>query len=881
MEPTPQAEITEKEPTKKEWRGFWTLLFVQAQNAMNEKGAQFLLVPLGVALADQCAEMSQYAHLQYLLGAVIVLPYLIISPFVGWLSDRFSKTRIVRLMAFMQIIVLLAMWVSLHYHNIDMAIVWFTVFAFQATILSPAKKGVVKDMVGEKYIGYASSLIEMSSVFAILIGQILVLLVYGLMTDWGYDAWESASWPTLVLMMTAVPLFLMTFIVPNYPPVEKPPFRWKLFIEHFGQIKVLWSDRRLRLSETGIAYFWFFASVMLLIALEVAELIVDNKDQFALESCKLMAWLSGGVVVGGIIISQLNKRKVELGTVPMGAMGMTLSCVMLAFLPIDGYFFNVALATAGLSGAFFFLPLNAYLQNTSSDADRGNIIAAGNFLDMALGLVAVGFQYALRKVFGLSIGEQCMVMAVLCFGITVITFRLTPREFIRLIGMWLIQLFFRPRVLNVSRVPKTGGVLLVSNHVTLVDALFLTLACPRPIRFLVAEEYITVKMLGWVLELFNSVPISNRHPGEAINAAAKALRNGEVICVFPEGQLTRTGVMTELHRGVEVIAQKGEAPILPIYMDNLWSGFMSYKRPKQVVMLPTRIPQRFAVVYGELIPYQDFSIELLRTKFQELSVASIEAVAESGRSSLLRLLEAMGTREVVRWDGGKWLATDVLRAFMENEVPEGDSLGVEWMRLFVSTASDKEKLPGRWLNALQLKKVNALLPGEPLMVCLGVLEKQSAVVSVLWPLMTKTPVYLLSREYDIPEHVRQIAGSIEMRKKLERVTPLNNYLPFFDFSGHAPLSSLPNITTRPCLSAAHGEVLAMSMNREVYIIDKENRQYGIKFGGHGLLLPGYVSAFNEETGRTLVTSPMLDEPFELPESYFVDEHNFVLEKIDL
>ncbi len=867
-----------KEPTRKDWWGFWTLLVVQAQNALNEKAAQFLLIPLGFALNAE-------SNLQYTLGAIIVLPYLFISPFVGWLSDRFCKTRIVQAMALMQILVLLGMWFSLINHNIHGAIVWFTVFAIQATVLSPAKKGIVKDIVGIRHIGFGSGLVEMSSMLALIVAQVGVFIVYAKLLNSGYSTWEASSLPTFCLMLLAVPVALVTLCcIPRYPVHARKPFRWSLFYEHFTQIKELWSDRRTRLSEIGISYFWFYATAMLLLTLQVAQesasgITTGAGEEYSMMAAVLMAWMSGGVVVGGVIVSLICRSRVEIGTIPLGASGMTISCILMACFEVNSYPFLISLSAAGLSSAFFFVPLNGYLQNSCEDSRRGNIIAAGNCLDMAMALFAVVFQYLLKEM-GISIGGQCVIMAVLCLGITIIVFRLIPREFIKLLGLWAVQLFFRPRVLNVDRMPETGGALLISNHVTFVDALLLTMVCSRPIRFVVAEEYIGVRALGWVLELFNCVPISNKNPREALNAAAAALKNGEVICIFPEGQLTRTGVMSTLRRGFEIIAHRAQAPVVPVFMDGLWGGLLSCRSVGSFVKWPGKVPLRFTVSYGEPMAHGAVTPELARKSFQELSVVTLDAVSETGRSALRRTLERQNTRSLVFWKGGEWRASDILTAFLENRTPRGDSPGHEWMRLFVSMLSDRNIMGRMWLNAIQLQKVNALQPGQPLLTSVGEKEGQEHIIAVFWPLLTRTPVHLVTDEEAIPEGVEQIAGSWRMREKLQSIIPLKHKIPFFDFSGEKTLPTLPNITSRPCFVGPRGEIIAVSMWREVYAVDEDFIQFGLKFGGHGLLLPGFTSSVNE-AGRTVIHGPSLAGPVELPASWHLDESNFLVEDISL
>ena len=323
-----------KMPSKKEWRGFYSLILIQAQNAFNEKAAQFLLIPLGVWLAANSAVYgpdSWVNSLQYILACIFVLPYILFSPFVGWLADCFCKARIIQFMSFLQILVLGAMFLCYKYENIEMAVFWFCVFSVQATILSPAKKGVVKDMVGSRQLGYASGLMEMSLILSMLAAQIGIFVWFDILQVSSNDGWEAAAFPTLILTCIAVTVAIAALSLPRYPANQTRKFEWKLFYEHFVQLKYLWSQRDLRLSEIGVSYFWFLAGALMLISLQIAQEHPIDGTGFSMSAAILMAWLSGGTVVGGVIASIICRKKIELGLIPLGAIGFTIGCIFLSF----------------------------------------------------------------------------------------------------------------------------------------------------------------------------------------------------------------------------------------------------------------------------------------------------------------------------------------------------------------------------------------------------------------------------------------------------------------------------------------------------------------------------------------------------------------------
>ena len=207
----------------------------QAQDVQKE-----MLQKKGTMLASTNAAYgpdSWVNSLQYILACIFVLPYILFSPFVGWLADCFCKARIIQFMSFLQILVLGAMLLCYKYENIEMAVFWFCVFSVQATILSPAKKGVVKDMVGSRQLGYASGLMEMSLILSMLAAQIGIFAWFDILQVSSNDGWEAAAFPTFILTCIAVPVAIASLYLPRYPANQTRKFEWKLFYEHFVQLK--------------------------------------------------------------------------------------------------------------------------------------------------------------------------------------------------------------------------------------------------------------------------------------------------------------------------------------------------------------------------------------------------------------------------------------------------------------------------------------------------------------------------------------------------------------------------------------------------------------------------------------------------------------------
>ena len=406
------------EQERPRWGAFWSLALIQFINALNEKGVQFMLIALGIWLGQT---------LQYPLSILIVLPFVALSPLAGWLSDHYSKTRVLQAMALLQVVVVAGMAVGLFLHSLEVSVVFFLLFCVQATLFSPAKKGLVKDMVGTRHIGFASGILEISAMLALLVGQIGALwIVYYLLGRWGEDAgWEAAAWPCAVCAMAAAGVWGLSMWLPTYRAMSARPFAWSLLWEHFGQIRLLWRDRVLRYSEVGIGYFWFIAGTMMLIALQMAEdaQAVEKGGHFMQvlgqqkDSALLIAWISGGSIAGGVLSSFLCARRIDTRISIVGGVGMALACAALVFVPYGHPIFYGALAGAGLAASGYLVPLNALLQDHADDDKRGDVIAAGNLVDCGLGILAVVVQGGMRTM-GLSPQVQCGVLALSAIAVT-------------------------------------------------------------------------------------------------------------------------------------------------------------------------------------------------------------------------------------------------------------------------------------------------------------------------------------------------------------------------------------------------------------------------------------------------------------------------------
>ena len=385
-----QGQVT---PSRRNWASFYSLFVLQTQNAFNDKAAQFLLIPLGGLLVST-SSLPAAGGLEYILGALIVLPFILFAPIAGWLSDRYSKTNVIRGAIFLQFAVFLCILSAVYYQNLWLAVFGFFLLSVESVILSPAKRGIVKELIGHERLGFASGILEMSVVLAVCVGQVL--------SSWWFDSnlldlemsspgdpsngWEAAFTPLMIITLATIPTILLSYGIERKPAMGKRSFEKKILWEHFSQLRDLWEDRRIRLSSVGIAFFWGFAGFLNLAAIQIGKETTGGGLGFGTDIAWLMFAASGGIAGGGLISSIICRKNIQLGLVPIGGFMMAFGSIALAMTCIESSWIRLWIAVAGAGGATLLVPLNAYLQDICPPEKRGRIIAGLNLLDCLSGL---------------------------------------------------------------------------------------------------------------------------------------------------------------------------------------------------------------------------------------------------------------------------------------------------------------------------------------------------------------------------------------------------------------------------------------------------------------------------------------------------------------
>ena len=552
----------------------------------------------------------------------------------------------------------------------------------------------------------------------------------------------------------------------------------------------------------------------------------------------------------------------------------------------SGWFY-FGLGVAGFGASLFLVPLQAYLTDEAPDEKRGAVLSASSLLNNLGGMVGVFLQAGFQKL-GVSPQTQLLIASVLVIWITVFVMRLLPRQFVRFLIEEIVRRFYRVEAFHPERMPREGGVLLVPNHVSFVDVLVLSLASPRHVRFLMIRRFFDVPVVGQLARMFDTIAISPSRAKDAIRLAAEALEEGSVVCIFPEGQLTRTGMLNEIKSGYSLIARKAKCPILPVYMDGLWGSIFSPQQGRFFWKKPSEIPRKVRVSFGEVCE-QKTDYETLRVELSRQAAWAISKRPESGRS-LSDLISAAKLNEEVLF----WWQEGELRRCCWGEVkkvldgvrePEQVASGHEGARRWLSGWREMKAMSDEEFRAVVCNASQWMEPGDcgdrryATLVHSGVDEAVWQVWGMLLPLLLRTSVVVMDEGDDLESLIglqdrlplRNVVGGSGLRSFLDAGGERLRDLQHHDFDGEVQAEPV-EVVPRYRGMVFEGKLIAISMPDPPLIRQSDLRQPGWKEGSYGRVLSGIMV---EQCGEGLcLTNPMWEEPRML-EGFWMDEEGFL------
>jgi acyl-[acyl-carrier-protein]-phospholipid O-acyltransferase/long-chain-fatty-acid--[acyl-carrier-protein] ligase len=572
--------------------GVHPFLWTQFLGAFNDNVYKMIVSLLAVRLAGEASSSAMLS----LIGAVFILPFLLFSGYAGHLADVRSKRSVLVWSKVLEIVAMLLAVPALVSGSVPFLLVVLFLMAAQATFFSPAKYGIVPELLDDHELSRANGLLEMSTFLAIILGTSLGGLMFA--------AWKThIAFVGLVLVAVAIAGTWTSLRIPFVPAAQPhKPFSPNPWDEIVRGVRRLYPDRNLWMTTVGISYFWFLGALlqMLIILFGTDVLKLDDFRVGILGTC-----LAAGIGVGSLAAGRLSGDKVELGLVPIGSIGLGVFSMWLPTTAPSYPMACAALVLLGLSGGLFVVPLNALLQQKSADSEKGRVLATNNFLNTVGVMLASATLWLLRDRAGLSIERVIFLCGAFTLLANVYVLAILPDFLIRFTLWLLTHTVYRIRILGQEHVPSRGPALLVCNHISLVDGFLVGACVQRFIRFMVYKPFFDMKAFGWVLRRMHAIPVpasGRTQIVEALERARQELRDGHVVCIFAEGSITRTGNMLPFKRGFEHIVKGLDVPVIPVCIDRVWGSVFSFKRGRFLWKVPERLPYPVTVSFGRPLP---------------------------------------------------------------------------------------------------------------------------------------------------------------------------------------------------------------------------------------------------------------------------------------
>ena len=587
--------------------GFQAFLWTQFLGAFNDSVYQTI-----VALHAGDVKGGAWVPL---VPAVFTVPALLFSGYSGHLADRVSKRSVLIGVKVFEIAVMLFGLATLATGWTGGMLLVVFLMGLHATVFSPAKYGIVPEMLPDRDLSRGNALLEMSTFVSIVLGIAGGGLLFAV---WRHAAWRIGAVTAAIALAGFLSSLRITRVAPSG---ARQPFQVNPFGEIGESIRHLVGDKPLWLAVLGVSYFWF-AGVLLKINLQYFGLDVLHASDNGVSL--LWAFLAIGIGAGNLLAGRLSGDKVELGLVPLGAILMSVfafgTCLAGGSLPWAA----VMVSLMALSSGLFVVPLYAYIQQRSGRQEKGRVLATNNFLQTIGMLMAAALMLALHTRLDIGAGEILLGFSVATLLVAVYILTVVPDYFVRFV-LWLAtHSVFRIRIAGQENVPFRGPALIVSNHMSQIDGLLIGACVQRFIRFLVWKPYYETRWLNWFMRLAKAIPVgSGREALESIRTARQELADGHVVCIFAEGSITRTGNLLPFKRGMERIAEGMEAPIIPVHLDGLWGSIFSFERGRFLRKWPKRIPYPVTVSFGAPMPARSTAQEV-RQAIQELGAEAAE-----------------------------------------------------------------------------------------------------------------------------------------------------------------------------------------------------------------------------------------------------------------
>jgi len=520
-------------------------------------------------------------------AAVFILPYVLLSATAGQLADKVEKSRMIRVIKMLEVAIMLVGVAGFATRSLALLFTALTLMGVHSTFFGPIKYAILPQVLKPEELTGGNGMVEMGTFVAILLGTI----AGGVLVAIDPNGPLIASGAAVAIALAG---YAVSRAIPTAPAVAPDlELNWNPVSETWRNLKFAQANRVVWLSMLGISWFWFYGATFLTQFPNFTRGVLGGDEHVA---TFLLAMFSVGIGAGSLLCERLSRRKVEIGLVPLGSIGMTVFAIDLwlasrnlhatSLAGIDVLLADRAhwrviadLVLIGVFGGFYIVPLYALIQQRSSPAHRSRIIAANNILNALFLVASAGIALGLLKA-GLDIPSLFLVTGLMNAAVALFIYLLVPEFLMRFLAWLLVSTLYRVKTEGLERIPEQGAAIVVCNHVSYVDAVVIAACLARPVRFVMDHRIFALPVLSFLFRTMRTIPIAPAKEDAAMKArayeaVAAALAEGEVVGIFPEGRLTTDGALLPFRPGVQEIVARTPVPVVPMALRGLWGSFFS------------------------------------------------------------------------------------------------------------------------------------------------------------------------------------------------------------------------------------------------------------------------------------------------------------------
>ena len=612
-------------------RRFAPFFATQFLGALNDNvfrnGLVILITFQGVVVAGM-----DHTQLANVAAGLFILPFFLFSATAGQLADKYEKSMLIRRVKTLEIVLMVLAALSLFSESYGLLLLVLFLMGCQSTMFGPVKYAYLPQQLADDELVGGNALVESGTYVAIILGLIIGGIAVGdeVANGLGFNKRTILG---SCLIIVAIAGYLSSRQVPLTRAVDPElKISWNAWKETWHIVQFAREERSVFLSILGISWFWFFGSAM---TIQIPAYTLDILQGSESITTMLLAAFAVGVGIGSLLCERMSGHRIELGLVPFGSIGLSLFAMDLYFAQPtrmtdpagsiaefmsrpEGLRIWFDLAMIGAFGGFYSVPLYALIQKRSKRQHLSRIIAANNIINAFLMVGAAIMSMALLNA-GVSIPELFLIIAVLNAVVAVYIYSLLPEFLMRFLAWLVISVVYRLRTSGLDNVPVSGPAVVVCNHVSYVDPIILGGSVRRPMRFVMWYKIFQIPFLNFIFKTMKAIPIAGAREDKAVMEEAfelvdAELAAGNIVCIFPEGAITRDGEIARFRPGIEKIIERRPVPVIPASLGRLWGSWFSRRRDGTVRKIPGRLLSRVTVSFGEPVPPSDVSaakLELL------------------------------------------------------------------------------------------------------------------------------------------------------------------------------------------------------------------------------------------------------------------------------